>query len=213
MEVAMTSRYPQPTAGGEARRPRPRSLLLLLSASIAVLLAGAAVAAPVMSSGPGEAGRLESSLARIARLADRQVRPMARRLAQRLPAGAEDLQALREPARTTQDQVKVALDELRQMSISATLDPHYLPALVAAGRAFVAASGQDPVTLTTIDPDYLGLESELAGSEARLAASARAAAKLSARAGRLTRALTRTRRLASRRARLLRQETAAWRRR
>jgi hypothetical protein len=208
----MTSRHSQPTAGGEARR-YPRSLLLPVSTSLAVLLAGASVAAPVMSSGQGEAGRLGSSLARITRLADRQVRPIARRLAQRLPADAEQLQALREPARTTQDQVKVALDELRQMSISATLDPHYLPALVAAGRAFVAASGQDPLTLTTIDPDYLGLESELARSEARSSASASAAAKLSARIGRLTKALARTRRLADRRARLLRQETAAWRKR
>ena len=58
------------------------------------------------------------------------------------------------------------------MSATATLDPHYLPALVAAGRAYVAVSGQDPLTGTTINPDYLGLEPELAANVARLGRSA-----------------------------------------
>jgi hypothetical protein len=172
-----------------------------------------AVAAPAVSGGAREAGRLDLSLTRIARLADRQVRPPARRLAQGLPTEAEQLKALREPASTTQEQAKVALDELRQMSVPATLDPHYVPALLAAGRAFLAVSGQDPLTGTTVNPDYLGLESELAASEARLADSASAAAKLSARARWLSRALARTRRRADRLARLLRHDSTARRRR
>jgi hypothetical protein len=205
----MTSDHPQPARTTEHRRPRRRPVVLPLCASLATLLLVAAVAAYATPSGtpsatPEEAGRLDSTLAKIAKFADRRVRPAARRLARELPAGAEGLRALREPAGTTQDQAKIALDELRQMSLPATLDPHYAPALVAAGRAFVAATGQDPLTGTTINPEYSGLDSELAASEARLAGSASEAAKLSARVGQLRQALARSKRRAQRLTRRLR---------
>ena len=209
----MSSVDPQQIPSGKRRWTHPRPLLLPLCASLAVLLAGAAVAAPTLSSATREARGLDSSLTGISKLLERQVRPLSRRLAQGLPAEAERLKALREPASTTQDQVKVALDELRQMGIPATLDPHYVPALLAAGRAFLAASGQDPLTRTTVNPDYLGLESELAASEARLAGSAGVAARLAARARRLDLSLARTRRRADRLARILRRDPTARRRR
>ncbi|MGE5336020.1 MAG: hypothetical protein ACM3JL_01190 [Nitrososphaerota archaeon] len=201
----MTSFHPQSAASG-GRRTRPRALLPFLGIALAILPATVAVAASATSAPPRatrEAGRLDSSLSRVAKLAGGQVRPAARQLAQGLPAALQRVQALREPASTTQAQVKIAFDELRQMSAPATLDPHYSAALVAAGRAFVAASGQDPLTRTTINPDYLGLETELAASEAELAGSAGEASRLSTRVRQLTKALSRTKRRAHRLARLL----------
>lgn len=209
----MTGQDPQAAAGGQRPRARLRSLLLPVGASLLVVLTGSAVAAPPLSRATREARQLDSALTRSARTADRTVRPMARRLAAKLTSGAERLQALREPASTAQEQVEIALDQLRQMSLPAMLDPHYAPALLAAGRAFVAASGEDPLTHTTIDPEYSGLASELAASEARLAGSAGLAVRLAARAGRLSRALARTRRRAGRLARLLRHDSASGRRR
>lgn len=182
-----------------------RPLLLALSVlAISLLLA---VTAPVfaMPSGVAEAGRLQSSLARIAKLINRGVRPPALRLARDLPAGAKRLGALREPASTTQTQIGIALDELRQMGVATILDPHYLPALVAAGRAFVAVSGQDPLTRTTINPEYLGLEGELAANEARLGRSAGDAGEVSADVKRLTRELADAKRRAGRLERRIRR--------
>src|SRR5665811_1569014 len=83
------------------KRPRPPARLspLLLCALAATLLLGAAVPVLAMPGRAGkEAGRLDSSLNRIARLANRKVRPPALRLARVLPADAKRLGALREPA-------------------------------------------------------------------------------------------------------------------
>lgn len=205
----MSADHAQPTASGALRRGRSSSLRLLFVMVLGLLGAGVAIAAPTAATPTREAGRLNASLTEIARLVDGRVGPPARGLARGLPGSAEQLRALREPAATTQDQVKVALDELRQMGIPAMFDPHYAPALLAAGRAFLAASGQDPLTRTTVDPEYLGLERELAATEARLVGSARVAAQLSARVGRLGRALARTRRRADRLTRLLRHDAPA----
>jgi hypothetical protein len=165
-----------------ARRP-----LLAVSAVLFGMLVGSAV--PVAATPGAEAGRLHSTLARIAKLANREVKPPALRLARDLPAAADRIQRLREPATTGQAQIRIALDELRQLGTAAALDPHYLPALVAAGRAYVAVSGQDPLTGTTINPDYRGLEPELADEAAQLDSSATEAATLSSRVKRLTRSL------------------------
>lgn len=188
----------------ELRQPtriskRLRLPSLLLCTLAATLLLGATVPVLAMPGGAGEeAGRLHSSLDRIAGLANRELRPPALRLAGDLPADAKRLGALREPASATQAQIAIALDELRQMRTAAILDPHYLPALVAAGRAFAAVSGQDPLTRTTIDPDYLGLEAELAANEARLDRSAGDAGEVSGAVKRLTRALADAKRRAGR---------------
>lgn len=175
-----------------ARRP-----LLAVSALLFGMLVGSAV--PVAATPGAEVGRLHSSLTRIAKLANREVKPAALRLAQDLPAAADRIERLREPALTGQTQIRIALDELRQIGAAAALDPHYLPALVAAGRAYVAVSGQDPLTGTTINPDYRGLEPELADEAAQLGSSATEAATLSSQVKRLTRSLAG----AKRRARLL----------
>ena len=181
----------------ERRRPAARRPLLAVSALLFGMLLGSAV--PVAATPGTEAGRLHSSLARIAKLANREVKPAALQLARDLPAAADRIERLREPALTGQTQIRIALDELRQLGAAAALDPHYLPALVAAGRAYVAVSGQDPLTATTINPDYRGLEPELADEAAQLGSSATEAAKLSSRVKRLTRSLAG----AKRRARLL----------
>jgi len=167
-------------------------LRLFLFALAVALLSGAA--APVLAAPGGGA------------------REAGRRLARDLPADAQQLKSLREPAATTQDQTKVALDELRQMSAPATLDPHYAPALVAAGRAFLAVSGQDPLTRTAINPDYTGLESELAAAEARLERSAGDARTAAAGIRRLGRRLVQMRRRVQRLGRRLRAARARARR-
>jgi hypothetical protein len=150
-----------------------KQLCFFLCALVAALLSGAAVPVLAASGGAGEA---------------------ARRLARELPADASQLKALREPAATTRSQVAIALDELRQMGVPADLDPHYLPALVATGRAFVAASGRDPLTGTVINPEYTGLEAELATSEARLDRSAGDARTVTAGIRQLERRLRHARR-------------------
>lgn len=190
---------PHRTSGVCGRRGASSRLKLLLLGALAVTLVTAA-AAPVLalSRHTAAAGRLHGDLVRIAKLANQGVRPPTLRLAQELPDQVTELGALGGPASTAQDQAGVALDELRQMSAPTTLDPHYLPALVAAGRTFVAASGQDPLTRTTINPDYLGLEAELAASEDRLERAADTAAELSVRVKRLARALAHAKRRAQR---------------
>jgi len=176
---------------------RIRTSSLVASTLLFALLLGAAMPVAALPSGASEAGRLRSDLARMTKLAKREVQPPAQRLAQRLPGEVERLKRLREPASTATAQIRVALDELRQMS-ALKLDPHYLPALVAAGRAFIAASGQDPLTGTAVNPGYAGLEPELAAGEAGLGRNAADAAKLSTRVKHLTRALARAKRRAGR---------------
>ncbi len=193
----MGSDLRQATSDSNGRPAGARQARLALCGLAFALLLGPAIAVSAMPAGTAETGRLQSALAQMTELANRQLRPPALRLARDLPGDADRLDALRDPASTTQAQVKIALDELRQMT-SLTLDPHYLPALVAAGRAYVAVSGQDPLTETTINPDYLGLERELAGDAARLDGAAGDAGQLSSGVKRLTRELIRAKRRASR---------------
>lgn len=182
----------------DSRPPRARPTFLTICALALALLLGSAAPLPAMPSDATEAGRLHSALAGMTKLVNREVRPPALRLARGLPVDAEQLNGLREPASTTRAQAKIALDELRQMSASTTLDPHYLPALVAAGRAYMAVSGQDPITGTTINPDYLGLEPELATNAARVHDAAADASELSGSVKRLSRALSASKRRARR---------------
>jgi len=194
----MTISSRQASGGPGERGNRNRaSLRVIVSALLLALLFGAAMPVAAMPSGAAKAGRLRSDLARMTTLAKRGLRPPTLRLARQLPGEAEGLKRLREPASTATAQIRVTLDELRQMS-ALRLDPHYLPALVAAGRAFIAASGQDPLTGTAVNPGYAGLEPELAAGEARLGRDAADAAKLSTRVKRLTQALARARRRAGR---------------
>lgn len=186
------------------RLAHPSLLVRCALATTALLWICAVPPARATPSGTAEAERLRSSLTWIAKLASRRVRPPALHLTQSLPGGAERLEALREPAAATRAQVETTLEELRRMSAPATLDPHYLPALVAAGGAFVAVSGQDPLTRTTINPDYLGLEPELGASAVWLRSAAADAGELSSRVKRLTRALINSRRRATRLERELR---------
>lgn len=180
------------------RSPLARRSLLGPTALLLALLAAVAIPAAAMPGPDAETGRLHADLVRIGKLAGRGVKPPVAQLGRDLPATADRVERLREPASTAQAQIGIALDELRQMK-ALVVDPHYLPALTAAGRAYLAISGQDPLTRTTINPDYRGLEPELAANAASLAESAAAAKKASTRVRRLTRLLVR----AKRRARLL----------
>ncbi len=175
---------------GLDRRPRSAHRLPL---AVAVLVLGLLVAATIpvsaMPSGKAEAERLHSTLVRMTTLVNRRLQPPSQQLAQALPADASRLDRLREPATTAQEQLSVALGEMQKMS-TLIVDPHYTPALVAVGRAFIAVSGQDPLTRTAINPEYLGLERELAGDSTLLRQSGDSAGGLSRDVKRLTSQLT-----------------------
>jgi len=192
----MGSKLRRPAATVKCRSPLRRRPSFAICALLFPLLLSPIVVAHPTPGGATEAGRLHTDLARIAKLANRGLRPPAQSLARGLPGIGESLDRLREPAGAAQAQVGIALAELRQMNAVTTLDPHYMPALVAAGRAYVAVSGQDPLTRTAINPDYRGLETELADNTTWLAGSATRAGKLSQRVKRLTRSLIRAKRRA-----------------
>ena len=170
----------------------PRALLLL--ALLAALVPCAAV--PALASGGNgvEAARLGRSLTKATHLARHRLAPATSRLAHGLAGEAGRMPRLREAAGTTQAQIQTALAELRRFGPVAALDPHYLAALVAAGRAFMAVSGEDPLSGTVIDPEYAGLATELTAGEAALVRSAGEAEGASATVRRLERELGRARR-------------------
>ncbi len=178
-------------ASSKSHRPAARRSLLVGSGLALALLLVSAVPVPAAPGGEKEAGRLYLSLDRMAKFASHRVRPPAARLASALPDVTDRLGRLREPASNAEAQVRITLDELQQMS-ALTYDSHYMAALVAAGRAFVAISGQDPLTRTTINPEYLGLDRELAADAASAEASGRDAGKALRGVRRLNRELIRS---------------------
>jgi hypothetical protein len=189
------------------RRRGARRLLLATSGLGCILLLASAVSVPEDMAGTAEAGRLYSALTRMGKLTNRQVRHPAARVARTLPAGAERIDGLRESASTAEAQVSIALGELQQMS-ALKYDPHYLPALIATGRAFVAITGQDPMTRTAINPEYRGLVRELTDEVAGLQAASRGAGKAVRGAKRLSRELLRAKRRAARLERQLKRQRA-----
>jgi hypothetical protein len=205
----MSRQHHQPTTSGARSAPHRALFALAASALVLALLSGAALAAGSGSGGGGgEVARLRTGLDRMSRLANRRLRPAAQRLANDLPAARDRLSRLREPASTAQAQIEVSLDQLREMTSVATLDPHYMPALVAAARAYIAASGLDPVTGTEINPGYRGLDRELASGAAGLDRSAAEAGGLAAAVKSLREELSRSRRHARRVERQLRRMRA-----
>jgi RND superfamily putative drug exporter len=87
------------------------------------------------------------------------------------------LPQLIEPAKVTEEQVKVALAKLQAMTVGKE-DPNYAATLEAVQRAEAAVSGTDPVSGAPYDPlpgtpkvePYAGLPTELAGLQERLLA-------------------------------------------
>lgn len=183
------SSEPEPVTG-HIRPTRMRSAPAIAALILATVLVLAAVPATALP-GPGETRS-------------------AQKVARQLPAEARRLAELQEPAGTVQAQLGVALGELREMG-ALTYDPHYLPALIAVGRAHLAASGQDPLTGTAVDPSYLGLERELVESAGRIETVAAEAGRVSRGVARLRRDLAssqrRERRLERELRRLRRGET------
>ncbi len=178
----------------------PRKLVIAfgLLAVIALSLANmAAGGGQPRHSAATEARGLSSSLGGLAARVRRSLRPSASRLAGTIPAEAQRLEALSGPSATTEAQVGIALDQLQQMS-ALRVDPHYLPALVAVGRAYLAATGADPLTGTALDPSYSGLGAELTASALAVRQRAKEAAELSTRIERLSKALAGSKRRARR---------------
>jgi hypothetical protein len=173
---------------------------LLLAAALALALALAAIAraaAPSPSASAAQAEQLSSAIAGSARQARVRLAPGASSVAKALPGAVRRIDSLRKPAATTEEQLSVALGQLQQMS-TLTYDPHYLPALLAVGRAYLAASGADPLTGTAVDPEYTGLGRELAASRTELQRSAARAASLSQGLRALSASLAREKRRSSR---------------
>lgn len=172
----------------------------VLAVFLAIAAAGAMAA--------GKATPLRSGLDRMAERVNDSIQPPALRLARDLPGHGKRINRLREPAATAKAQLKVALDEMQRMGPLANGDSHYLPALIAVGRAYTAVSGDDPVTGTKVNAQYLGLEAELATSEAELNSASSDAAGLYAAVNRLKRELARSKRRARDVERQLRAERA-----
>jgi hypothetical protein len=131
------------------------------------------------------------------RLARTALQPTVRRLLRGSSASRRHLESLSDPAGVTEQELAVALAELRQMR-ALVPDPHYLPALVAVGRAYVAATGDDPLTGTPLRPEYTGLEQELATTSEQLGHMAEDAHELRRDVRRLRGRLADARRLARR---------------
>jgi hypothetical protein len=167
----------------KSRNSRGRRPFLAFLVACALPLALAPLAAPSAS----PAGSEEAT----------RSKPLALRLARQLPTEAHRIDRLREPATEVEAQLGVALDELGRMSALA-YDQHYLPAVIAVGRAFVAASGRDPLTRTTVNPEYTGLVPELTDGAKRLGRAAGDARALAGEVKRLTRLLGRATRRADR---------------
>jgi RND superfamily putative drug exporter len=71
------------------------------------------------------------------------------------------------PARVAEEQLKVGLQQLQQMTVGQS-DAHYGPALEAVRQASAAVSGTDPVSGKPYAPGYAGLPTELAELQKRL---------------------------------------------
>jgi len=179
------------------KRASPPALACAATVVFALTLAAVIPVAAISGGSSTDAQRLHADLGRMAKFANRTLRPPLLQLARDLPGAAERLEGLRQPATTAESELRTTLSELRQMR-ALTLDPHYVPALVAAGRAYLAVSGKDPIALTTVNPDYQGLESEIAADAAGLGMAAATARKATARVKRLARALQRAKRRANR---------------
>jgi hypothetical protein len=174
-------------------------LRLLFACGLAAALAAVTVAraaAPTPATVAAEADRLGSATSVSAKLA-RRLAPEAGGLAHALPGVLGRLDSLREPTATTEEQLRVALGQMQQMSALA-YDPHYLPALLAVGRAYLAATGSDPLSGTAVDPEYTGLGRELSRAGSDLKRGAARATRLSHEVKSLSRELARQKRRAAR---------------
>lgn len=175
-----------------------RVRLLFACGMVAVLAAVtvARAATPTPATVAAEAGHLSSATSVSAGLA-RRLAPEAGGLAHSLPGVLRRLDSLHEPIATTEEQLRLALGQLQQMS-ALTYDPHYLPALLAVGRAYLSATGSDPLSGTAIDPEYTGLGRELSRAGSDLKRGAARATRLSHEVKTLSRELTRQKRRAAR---------------
>ncbi|HEX8742855.1 MAG TPA: MMPL family transporter [Thermoleophilaceae bacterium] len=115
----------------------------------------------------GGARRLTEGIGEAQRAVARDLEPGARRLADGLAAGAEDLGALREPAATGDEQIRLAYQALVGMTLGRA-DPRYADALRAVGTAHGAITGEDPTTGQPVERGYSGLVAAIDEAAAEL---------------------------------------------
>jgi RND superfamily putative drug exporter len=108
-----------------------------------------------------------------------QLAPGADRLAGGLRQGQIQLNALRVPARTTEDQTQAAFNTLNRMTIGKT-DPLFAQALQQIGTALGAATGRNPLTGGGVAPGYNGLDSSIAQAANQAGQAANGATRIAA---------------------------------
>jgi RND superfamily putative drug exporter len=83
------------------------------------------------------------------------------------------------PAKVAEEQLRVGLQKLQQMTVGRT-DPEYAGALGAVRQALAAVSGTDPVGGAPYAPGYAGLPTELTALQTRLLADAEQSEQITA---------------------------------
>jgi RND superfamily putative drug exporter len=170
----------------------------------AELLAGlreARVGADRLAAGGGRLGdgaqRLRDGLAKARRAASEAV-PRVQELRSGLAEGADGLGKLREPAQRADAELTEAIDALEAMLPTSMADPQYAKAYESVLTAKGAISGTNPLTGQPVDPNYRGMDAELADASARLDAAAVAVGRLERGTARLADGLGRLERGAER---------------
>ena len=145
----------------------------------------------------GGARRLKAGLAK-ARRASSDALPRIRELRDGLSKGSDGLERLREPAQTADRELTEAKAALDAMLPTSKGDPSYARAYKAVATAKGAVSGRHPVTGQKVDPEYDGLDAELASASDQLEVAAGGVSQLERGTGRLVSGLSRLERGAGR---------------
>jgi putative drug exporter of the RND superfamily len=154
-----------------------------------------------LATGSGRLGRgarkLRSGLAK-ARRESSAALPRIRELRDGLSDGARGLDRLREPAQEADRQLTEAQSALEAMLPTSKGDPSYARAYKAVLTAKGAVTGRHPITNQKVDPEYDGLDAELAGASDKLGQAAAGVGRLERGTARLGSGLRRLERGAGR---------------
>src|SRR5205823_5919369 len=105
-----------------------------------------------------------------------------------LRQGSADLGRLRQPAQVAQQQLELALEKLKTMSVGKT-DPNYDDVYRAVATSDGAVSGKNPQDGSEVAPGYHGMDASLATAQSQLAGAAGDADRIVSGFRRLNRAL------------------------
>ncbi|MFL5911690.1 MAG: MMPL family transporter [Gaiellaceae bacterium] len=123
-------------------------------------------------------GRIHGGLTE-ARKREQSGAPQVAQLAKALDGGARDLNRLREPAQTADQQLTDAMRLLNKMLATSKVDPSYRDLYTAVATAKGAISGRNPVTGAPVRDGYGGLDSSLADASQQASKGADGVRKMS----------------------------------